>query len=98
METVKYLIRTYYTKGSIREDIITFWDTQRNKNENERSYEAKQSKAAARCGNFHSADEKNKLYVDRLNEYIETLMARYREEERRVTYLEVVHFARSKGE
>lgn len=36
--------------------------------------------------------------MDGLNESIKTLVERYLEDERRVTYLEVVHFAQAEGE
>lgn len=46
----------------------------------------------------HSSDEKTTMFVDVLDESTKTLLARYREQEQRETYLEVVQFALAEGE
>lgn len=68
-------MRTYDTSGAIREAIITLRDIHQNIDEDERSYAARISTAAERCGNFHLADEKITLYVDGLTESIKKLVA-----------------------
>lgn len=48
---------TYAASGYIREAILTLGDTHQKNDEDEKSYAARLSTAAERCGNFHSADE-----------------------------------------
>lgn len=86
-EAVHYLLRTYATSGAIREAVLTLNDDHQKRDEDERPYEARLSTAAERCVNFHSADKKITSFVDRLNESINTLVARYREEKRHAAYL-----------
>lgn len=97
-EAVQYLLRTYATSNAIRDAILALRDTRQREDEGERVYAARLSKAAARCGNVHSSEEKTTMYVDGLKESIKSLVARYRETERRATYLEVIQFACAEGD
>lgn len=85
-------------KMKIWEGILTMRDKRKMETENEQKFATRLSKAAARRGNVHSSEEKTTMFVDGLDESIKTLVAHYREQEKRSTYLEVVQFEREEGE
>lgn len=90
-EAVRYLLRTYSTSGTIRDEILYFRDTQQNEEEDKRKYSVRLLTAAARCVNVHSSEENTTMFVDGLNECIKILVAHYREQERMEIYLDVVY-------
>lgn len=97
-EAVQYLLRSYATSNAIRAAILALRDIAQRPLEDEEEYSSRLNKAAIRCGNVHSTDEKITLFIDGLSPAIKSLVARYRERHGHMTYLELVHFAQAEGD
>ena len=96
-EAVQYLLRSYVTSNAIREATLSLRDVRQNSGETEMQYSNRLNKAELHCGNVHSLEEKMTMFVNGLNPAIEPLVARHRESHPKITYLELVHFARDEG-
>lgn len=97
-EAVQYLLRSYATGNAIQGAILALRDTKQKADESETVYSTRLNKAFHRCGNVFSAAERCTMFVDGLTRTIGGLVARYRENNRRVSYLELVQFAQAEGD
>lgn len=53
-------------------------------------FKSRLNRAATRCGNFHSTDEKMKLFLNGMDLFIKNLVARPREMHCNMIFMEVV--------
>ena len=96
-EAVQYLPRSYVTSNAIREATLSLRDVRQNSRETDMKYSNRLNQAELRCGNVHSLEEKMTMFVNGLDPAIEPLVARHRESHPKITYLELVYFARDEG-
>ncbi|CAN8073121.1 unnamed protein product, partial [Agarophyton chilense] len=66
--------------------------------ETETVYSTRLNKAFHRCGNVFPAYERCTMFVNGLDPSIRALVARHREEKRKLTYLELVQYAQAEGD
>ena len=85
------------TSNAILEATLSLRDVSLNSGETEIQYSNRLNQAELRCGNVHSREEKMTMFVNGLDPAIEPLVARHRESHPKITYLELVHFARDEG-
>ena len=97
-EAVQYLLRSYATSSAIRGAILVLQDTRQRPGETETGFGTHLNTAFYRCGNVHTSEEKATKFVDGLDPVIKTLVEQRREETRRMSYLELVQYARAEGD
>lgn len=97
-EAVQYLLRSYATSNAIQNAILALRDTKQKPGETETAYSTSLNKAFHRCDSMYSAQERCTMFVDGLDPAIRALVARHREEKRRITYLELVQYAQAEGD
>ncbi|CAN8062282.1 unnamed protein product [Agarophyton chilense] len=97
-EAVQYLLRSYATSNAIHQAILDLRDVTQKPEEGKAEYSSRLNKASVRCGNVHSTEDKITLYIDGLDPSIKSLVARYREKHGRVSFLELVQFAKAEGD
>ncbi|CAN8070507.1 unnamed protein product [Agarophyton chilense] len=97
-EAVQYLLRSYSTSNAIRQAILDLRDVTQKPEKGEAKYNSRLNKASVRCGNVHSTEDKTTLYIDGLDQSIKSLVARYRGKHGRVSFLELVQFAKAEGD
>lgn len=97
-EAVQYLLRSYATGSAIQEAVLALRDTKQRPNETETEYSTRLNKAFHRCGNVFPFEERCTMFVDGLDPSIRALVARHREENRRISYLELVHYSQAEGD
>ncbi|CAN8062292.1 unnamed protein product [Agarophyton chilense] len=94
-EAAQYLLRSYATGTENQNATLALRDTKQKLGETETVYSTRLPKAFPRCGNVYSASERCKMFVDGLDPAIKALVARRREEKRRMSYLELVQYAQA---
>ena len=97
-EAVQYLLRSYATSSAIRGAILDLRDTRQRPGETETGFRTRLNTAFYRSGNVHTSEEKATMFVDGLDPVIKTLVEQRREETRRMSYLELVQYARAEGD
>ena len=96
-EALLYLLRSYVQSNAIREATLSLRDVLQNSGETEMQYSNRLNQSELRCGNVQSLEEKMTMFVNGLDPAIEPLVSRHRESHPKITYLELVHFARDEG-
>ena len=97
-EAVQYLLRSYAKSSAIRGAILDLRDTRQRPGETETGFSTRLNTAFYRCGNVHTSEEKATIFVDGLDPVIKTIVEYRREETRRMSYLELVQYARAEGD
>ena len=97
-EAVQWLLRSYATNNAVRTAILELRDVQQLPQEAEKICYMRLTDASNRCGNVHSVDELATMFVDGLDSTTKTVVARYRESHRRVSFLELVEYAQAEGD
>ncbi|CAN8069510.1 unnamed protein product [Agarophyton chilense] len=98
-----FIALPYFMKGLAEDQynssaILALRDTRQKSGETETEFSVRLNKAFHRSGNVHSAGERCTMFIDGLDPAIRTLVARYREDRRKTTYLELVQHAQAEGD
>lgn len=97
-EAVRYLLRSNTTCNAIQSVILVFRDTKQKSGELETSCSIRLNRAFHRCSTVYYAEERCTMLIDVLVPTIRPLVARCREERRKITYLERFQYAQAKSD
>ena len=96
-EAVQYLLRSYATSTNLQQALLELRDIRQRSGEDEVQYSTRLNTALCRCGNVHPPAEVMTMFTDGLDPAISSLVSRHRAERPRVSYIQLVQFAREEG-
>lgn len=94
------MLCTYKMPTTVREDLENVRSIRKRAEEKEDLHKKNLYDAMHRCGNVHEKDEEMNFYIDGVLPTTRTIVARFRESERRrdVKFEDFTHFARAECE
>lgn len=97
-EAVQYLLRSYATNEAIQDALRALKNVQQTAGETELDYSNRLNRAERRCGNPHRLRDRVTDFISGLDPAVKPLVYRFREENPRSTFLDIVAKARAEGE
>ena len=96
-EAVQWLLRSSATDEAICQAVLAFREVQQRPSEDEMEFYIRLTDASSRCGNVYSMEEQMTMFIEGLDASIKPMVSQYRQDNRDVSFLRLVKYAKSHG-
>ena len=96
-EAVQLLLRRFATNEAIRQAVLALREVQQRPSEHEMEFYICLTGPSNRCGNVHPMEEQMTMFIEGLDVSIKTMVFQYRQDNRDVSFLRLVNYAKVHG-